>query len=212
MQGFIYQIINNVNGQCYIGQTTSSVEKRFRCHLSPSSNCKYLKNAIEKYGREAFSAITLHGVYASNKNELLEILERLEKQEIERFNSLAPDGYNILSGGRNSYRKSVPRKKKWKRTPASVERSAKSKTGKKHPKRSHKQRQRNAETHWKPVICNQTGQTWTSVKECAAFFGVKPKQISRILKGQRKKLKWQFSFSYLASNLNGSKPKEVTNE
>lgn len=51
--------------------------------------------------------------------------------------------------------------------------------------------------HWKPVKCIETGQTWNSVKECASFFEVKPKQISRILTKQRKRLKWKFTLVYL---------------
>lgn len=54
-----------------------------------------------------------------------------------------------------------------------------------------------AEKHKKPIRCNETGQEWPSVADCALYFGIKPKQISRVLKGQRKRLKWKYTFSYL---------------
>jgi hypothetical protein len=58
-------------------------------------------------------------------------------------------------------------------------------------------RSRSAEKHKKPILCIETGQHWSSVLECADYFDVKPKQISRVLKGQRKRLKWAFTLVYL---------------
>lgn len=55
---------------------------------------------------------------------------------------------------------------------------------------------RMAKGHCKPVICIETGQRWDSVKECAEFFNVKSKQISRVLKKQRKRLKRKYTLTY----------------
>lgn len=63
--------------------------------------------------------------------------------------------------------------------------------------RSKEATERIAQKHKKPVFCVETGQTWGSVMECADFFKVKPKQISKVLKGQRKRLKWAFTIQYL---------------
>lgn len=65
------------------------------------------------------------------------------------------------------------------------------------PVRSLEVTNRIAKKHWKPVKCLETGQTWESVRSCAEFFGVKPKQVSRILRGERKRLKRAFTLAYL---------------
>lgn len=56
---------------------------------------------------------------------------------------------------------------------------------------------RMAKGHLKPVKCLETGKTWESVKACAEFFNIKPKQVSRVLKGQRKRLKRAYTLVYL---------------
>jgi hypothetical protein len=58
-------------------------------------------------------------------------------------------------------------------------------------------RRNSIEHHKRPVLCIETGQSWPSVFDCANHFDVKPKQISRVLKGQRKRLKWAFTLVYL---------------
>ena len=95
--GFIYKITNNINGKCYIGQTIKKPERRINRHFG-RSNCKALHNAIQKYGRDAFTFEILH--------ETLNIfLDDLEIAEIKRHNTLAPHGYNLTSGG--EYKKVV---------------------------------------------------------------------------------------------------------
>lgn len=89
--GYIYKITNTINGKCYIGQTIRKLETRISGHFSKSS-CRPLRNAIQKYGRDAFTVEILH--------ETLDIfLDDLEVLEIKRHNSLAPNGYNVDSGG-----------------------------------------------------------------------------------------------------------------
>ena len=77
--GEIYKIINVTNNSLYIGQT-----KR--------NSCKYLNNALLKYGIENF------------KCELLitcpiDELDHLEVKFINEFNTKAPNGYNLTNGG-----------------------------------------------------------------------------------------------------------------
>lgn len=67
------------------------------------------------------------------------------------------------------------------------------------PVRSVEVTDRIAKKHWKPVKCLENGQIWESVKACAEYFGVKPKQISRVLKGQRKRLKWSYTLVYYSN-------------
>jgi hypothetical protein len=70
-------------------------------------------------------------------------------------------------------------------------------------------RDKSVEKHKKPVICVETGQTWPSVKDCADYFDVKPKQISRILTGERKRLKWAYTFFYLPKQSYIGSPKRT---
>lgn len=50
---YLYMITNSVNGKRYVGRTKDPVQ-RFRDHLSKSSCCTKLKNAIIKYGKDNF--------------------------------------------------------------------------------------------------------------------------------------------------------------
>ena len=91
--GCIYIVKNTINGKCYIGQTTRSVEKRVRSHFKKNSGCPLLGKAIKKYGRDAFTVKILH-------DDVLDIfLDDLEIASIKKYNTLAPYGYNLESGG-----------------------------------------------------------------------------------------------------------------
>ena len=50
--GVVYLILNMLNGKKYVGQTTKTVEERFRQH----KRCKkgLIGKAIRKYGKEKF--------------------------------------------------------------------------------------------------------------------------------------------------------------
>lgn len=93
----IYLIQNNINNKVYIGQSVH-IEIRIKEHFW-KANCikdvsfnSALHSAIRKYGEENFSWKVL---------EECEILELDEKEcyYIEKYNSLSPNGYNILKGG-----------------------------------------------------------------------------------------------------------------
>lgn len=92
--GYIYKIVNKVNGTTYVGQTICDINKRFREHKHASLNQNtYLYNAMRKYGIENFSIITI-----DNANSL----EELNKKEIywiKKLNTKVPNDYNILDGG-----------------------------------------------------------------------------------------------------------------
>lgn len=89
----IYKISNKINGKAYIGQTIQSVQDRWKTHRAKNSQCKYLKRAIEKYGIENFEITELA------KAENLEQLNELEAKFIKELNTLAPNGYNLMTGG-----------------------------------------------------------------------------------------------------------------
>ena len=93
--GFIYKITNLVNGKSYIGQTRQDPEKtRIRDHLTGNGKGSLLiRQAVEKYGRDAFTYEILHDSIIS------EFLDDFEIEAIKEFNTLAPDGYNLTTGG-----------------------------------------------------------------------------------------------------------------
>ena len=94
--GVIYVITNTVNGKRYVGQTTKSIEKRWRGHID-SARCGYqypICNAIRKYGRENF---TIAEVVQAETREQLDALERWF---ILAYNTIKPHGYNLDPGGR----------------------------------------------------------------------------------------------------------------
>ena len=96
----IYKITNLVNNKIYIGQTVNSIDKRLGKHLSQincKNVCSALYSAFAKYGKDNFfieSIIT--GEYSKDE------LNELEIFYIKKLNSLAPNGYNLQSGG-NSF-------------------------------------------------------------------------------------------------------------
>lgn len=91
----IYKITNLINNKQYIGQTIKTKEQRWREHISPSSRCTYIKNAIQKYGKENFI------IEQIDSAESLSELNEKEKYWIDKLNSLTPNGYNLRTGGDN---------------------------------------------------------------------------------------------------------------
>lgn len=91
--GCIYKSTNTVNGKAYIGQTRHDAYKtRIREHFNGRGS-RLLKQAIEKYGQDAFVVEILHdGIFP-------EFLDDLEIEAIAKFNTVAPYGYNLDTGG-----------------------------------------------------------------------------------------------------------------
>jgi group I intron endonuclease len=94
MYGIIYKITNRVNGKIYIGQTTSTLVKRWQKHQY-KSHCTLLSRAIRKYGKDNFDVCTI-----SRCSSLKEMNHR-ESYYIKLFKALSPYGYNLDSGGKN---------------------------------------------------------------------------------------------------------------
>ena len=103
---FVYMIKNTLNGKIYIGQTTKNIKRRWQKHCNlKHSCCPILSRAINKYGKENFTIEEIDGT-----NSLSE-LNYLEKHYIYKFNSLAPNGYNLQTGGKNFRRTKEDRKR-----------------------------------------------------------------------------------------------------
>lgn len=112
--GQIYIIHNSATNISYVGQTLShrknkgkyklfGYEGRFRDHISEAvcntkkKQCRYLNNAIRKYGKDVFNVELLH----TCAKEDTDIWER---HFIEKQNTLYPNGYNLTPGGKTTVR------------------------------------------------------------------------------------------------------------
>lgn len=95
--GFIYKVTNSINGKVYIGQTSRTIEIRWKEHLRDSSDkpssiyVSRLHNAIRKYGENAFLVECVEKCPD-------DCLDEREQYWIEYYKSCV-DGYNISRGG-----------------------------------------------------------------------------------------------------------------
>lgn len=96
--GIIYKITNTVTNKIYIGQTITTLTKRWKMHRTASRHNRSnsaLHSSIAKHGPDKFKV-----------EEICSCLDKLEldKQEqyfMELYNSFAPNGYNLKTGGAN---------------------------------------------------------------------------------------------------------------
>lgn len=85
----IYGIVHVESGKIYVGQS-NNIAKRIYYHREANSKCKYICNAIQKYGWDAFNVFLLEQV-----DDLTKLTEQ-EQKWINYFESYKPEnGYNI---------------------------------------------------------------------------------------------------------------------
>ena len=87
--GFIY-CLTFPSGKKYVGKTETTVENRLKGHRCPSSGCRLVRNAYQKY--KTYKVETILEV----ENEQLSFWE---KHYIKEFNTVSPNGYNLTDGG-----------------------------------------------------------------------------------------------------------------
>jgi group I intron endonuclease len=88
----IYLIINEANGKRYVGQTVSSLAKRWREHKREAVRNRtksVLYKAIRRYGSASFRVRTI--CECSSKQEL----DAKESYYIKTLNTRVPNGYNL---------------------------------------------------------------------------------------------------------------------
>lgn len=90
--GVVYLITNIVNGKMYVGQTNNA-EKRFKEHMYARENCTSLARAVRKYGAESFRCDILAECFSRDE------MNETERMFIESIGTMAPDGYNLRTGG-----------------------------------------------------------------------------------------------------------------
>lgn len=94
--GYIYKITNILTNKCYIGETKEkNPETRWRQHkrtIKKGIGCPALQNAVKKYGIDNFTFKVLIICFDEERF-------KFEKEYIKKYNSIAPNGYNITAGG-----------------------------------------------------------------------------------------------------------------
>ena len=86
----IYKIRNIINNKVYIGQS-KDIETRWINHKSSNDNYP-IHRAIRKYGKENFVLEILCECDPSDLN-------KYEQMYIKKYDCIAPNGYNLTSGG-----------------------------------------------------------------------------------------------------------------
>ena len=174
----IYKITNDVNGKLYIGQTTFSLEKRWKEHVHKAMcDSPYaLHGAIRKYGKEHFHIIQID--VASSIDELNE----KEKYWIATLNTLSPNGYNLVEGGRNakwteSIREKLSGDNHWTNRLGFSQEAIQKKHDALYMKPSGRS---------KPIRCIETGEIFTFAKEAYYKYGYQHSKILECCKGRRK--------------------------
>lgn len=94
--GCVYLVTNLINGDQYVGKTIETLHRRWGRHLrSAKGPClnSYFHRAIKAYGEENFVIEVLE------ESEDEYYLFAVEIEAIKELDTLAPNGYNLTSGG-----------------------------------------------------------------------------------------------------------------
>lgn len=101
MNGIVYLIRNQVDGKCYVGQTTRDFKVRYMEHCLASSAKKgsKLSQAIQLFGEENFTCTILEEGITDERE-----LSYREVYYIATMRTVWPDGYNATPGGTEGFR------------------------------------------------------------------------------------------------------------
>ena len=175
--GFIYLLIDGTNDMEYVGQTTQSVEERFKQHVSHKKY--FIGAAIDKHGAENFVIAILKVCKTQEERNYW------EKHFIKYRDTLAPNGYNLTDGGEGG----------WSHTPESIAKISAANSGENHPQfgkplsdarkakiaagqrgkklsDEHKAKVSAGQPNKHKVICIETKKIYDSVAAAARYFGV----------------------------------------
>ena len=96
--GYIYILTNKINNKQYVGQTIcEDINKRWNQYKKIDKQCigRCLYNALIKYGINNFKFQIICICFDEDCNTY-------EKEYIKKYNTIAPNGYNLMDGGNNS--------------------------------------------------------------------------------------------------------------
>jgi group I intron endonuclease len=95
--GIIYLVKNLKNGKCYVGQTKTSLQTRWKRHISDALHNRryktYFANAINYHGSSSFEVTVLESDVTDEDIDLRETFY------ITSLQTFAPHGYNLQLGG-----------------------------------------------------------------------------------------------------------------
>ena len=165
MYGVVYRITNKLDGMSYVGQTTRSVEGRFKEHSRYKKS--HIGNAIRKYGAENFTIEIL------DVCETPEQLNERERFRIAELDCQHPNGYNYTDGGERDFRI----------LPETCAKMSASKTGEKHHQygkpltKEWKEKLAASQPRRRAVVCVELNIIYPSLSEAARCYNVTPTNI-----------------------------------
>lgn len=168
----VYSITNTINGKMYIGQTVQEVSRRFHRHRTGPYA---IGNAIRKYGEENFKIDILFNSYD------VDMLNEAEKELIASYDTMYPNGYNLMEGGQIRM------------SPESIEKMRQSKLGHVQPKSVVEAR---VSKRRRKIICKEDQICFKSIKDAADFYNGDPSHLTKLLKGKCNSFKGR-TFAYL---------------
>ena len=125
-------ILTSPSGKQYVGKD-SNLPTRAKIHLSGNTPlCPAIHNAIQQYGRDAFSLEVIQ--YPGISEETLNAVERWK---IRQLQTVSPSGYNLTEGGDGGKRSEETRKKMSESTSKHVADGTHNFVGDNHPSRKH---------------------------------------------------------------------------
>jgi group I intron endonuclease len=94
---YIYRILNKITQKCYIGESKClNINRRWNQHKKTIENnkgyCPALRDAVIKYGIENFIFTVIIVCFDDDRF-------KYEKEYINKYNSVVPNGYNVTNGG-----------------------------------------------------------------------------------------------------------------
>lgn len=187
----IYKVENSVNNKCYVGQTITTLETRFKKHRH-TGNALY--NAIKKYGKDNFTIVEIERCISK------EHLDEREEYWIKKLNTLSPNGYNLRTGGRGRFKVSEETRKRISEVKQGTKSPFKGKPSGYRCTKEHKLKmsrlfkgrkphENTIEANKKPVKCLNDGVVYGSVKEVSIKLGLNINSVSAVVNGRKNTIK-----------------------
>ncbi len=182
-----------ITNKVYIGQTVTSLGKRWSVHKSAKRKCP-LSSSIIKHGYSKFIIEPLCSVLDIKDLDILEIYF------INKYDCLYPKGYNLIHGGQTNRSGQVA----WNKGIKGLQHSPKTQfkkgcvsifKGKKHSEKALKLISENGNRI--EIQCIETGEIYKSVKQAAEHFNISISYLWRLCDSGKKHLKLNKSFKLL---------------